>query len=160
VVDADGLNILASNPALLERGTGAPPLVLTPHPGEMARLVQKSAREVQADRIDISRSFAAQHGVVLVLKGAGTVVAAPDGRRFVCPTGNAGMASGGMGDVLTGVIGGFLAQGLDPVDAAILGVYLHGMAGDRAADRVGMPGLVASEVLFELPGILKRWQTA
>ncbi len=157
VVDADGLNILAANPALFEKT--AVPMVLTPHPGEMARLVGKGTREVQANRIDISRAFAEERGVVLVLKGAGTVIAAPDGRVFVNPTGNAGMASGGMGDVLTGVIGGFLAQGLAPLDSARLGVYLHGLAGDRAVVRTGAAGLIASEVMFELQGILRDWET-
>jgi NAD(P)H-hydrate epimerase len=154
VVYADAIKILAANPALLKNDIEAP-LVLTPHPGEMGRLVKKSAKEVQADRIGISREYAERHGVVLVLKGAGTVIAAPDGRLFVNPTGNPGMASGGMGDVLTGVIGGFLAQGLDPLEAALLGVYLHGLAGDCAAKQVGMSSLVASDVISELSTILR-----
>ena len=127
------------------------------HPLLMARLVNKTVPNVQADRVGIAREAAKRHQVVLVLKGAHSVVAAPDGRAFVNTTGNPGMASGGMGDVLTGIIGALLAQQVEPLDAALLGVYLHGLAGDRAADQVGIPGLIASDVIEELPRILKEW---
>ena len=129
VIDADGINNLAGDTAGSE---GAPPgpRILTPHPGEMARLVGLTTPEVQARRLDLARETAAKFGVTLVLKGAQTVVAAPDGRARLNSTGNPALASGGTGDVLTGLIGGFLAQGLAPWDAARLGVYLHGLAAD------------------------------
>lgn len=155
VVDADGVNILAADPSGAGRITA--PMVMTPHPGEMARLVNKTVANVQADRIGVAREAAAWHRVVMVLKGAHTVIAAPDGRVFVNPTGNPGMASAGMGDVLTGMIGGFLAQGLEPLSAAILGVYTHGLAADRVAARLSQTALIASDVIEELPCLFKEW---
>ncbi|MCP4675083.1 MAG: NAD(P)H-hydrate dehydratase [Deltaproteobacteria bacterium] len=155
VIDADGINILAKDPS--DAGRISTPMVFTPHPGEMARLMNKTVPNVQADRIGIAREAAKRHQVVIVLKGAHSVIATPNGRAFVNTTGNPGMASGGMGDVLTGIIGALLAQQIEPLDAALLGVYLHGLAGDRAADRVGIPGLIASDVIEELPRILKEW---
>ncbi len=155
VVDADGINILAKDPTGAGRITA--PMVFTPHPGEMARLVNKSIPAIQADRISATREAAKWHKVVIVLKGSRSVVATPDGRVFVNPTGNPGMACGGMGDVLSGIIGGFLAQGLEPLDAALLGTYIHGHAGDLAAQRLGQPALVASDLIYELPSILKEW---
>jgi NAD(P)H-hydrate epimerase len=132
VLDADALNMLADagDFAGWPRRDAA---VLTPHPGEMARLAGLSVREVQHDRIGLARQFAVRHGVTLVLKGARTVVAAPDGEVFVNLTGNPGMATGGAGDVLAGMIGSLLAQRLDPKAAAVIGVMRHGAAGDRAA---------------------------
>ncbi len=150
VLDADGLNAVAERPALLrERAAGS--TILTPHPGEMARLTGRSVAEVEADRIGIARQFASRHRVVLVLKGARTVTALPDGRVRLNGSGNPGLASGGMGDVLTGLIGGLLAQGLAPAAAAVLGVYLHGRAADRLRVRFGEAGMVAGDVLAELP---------
>ena len=145
VVDADGLNCLAGNLAVLKKRKSE--TILTPHPGEMARLLGSDAAAVNADRVGVALDFAKKHGVVLVLKGAGTVVACPDGEAFVNPTGNPGMASGGMGDVLTGMIGAFLAQGLTARDAAVCGVYLHGLAGDIAAEAVGERALLARDVI-------------
>ncbi|MDD5308097.1 MAG: NAD(P)H-hydrate dehydratase [Deltaproteobacteria bacterium] len=156
VIDADGLNILASEPGVLGR-VGAP-LVLTPHPGEMSRLTGRSVADIQNDRVGAAREAAAKLKTVIVLKGARTVIAATDGRVFVNPTGNPGMASGGMGDVLTGLVGGFLAQGVSTLDAALLAVYLHGFAGDRAAARLGQHALVATDVLAEIPTILRDWE--
>ena len=153
VVDADAINILAHHPSILKQAQG--PRILTPHPGEMARLLGQSSRVVQADRLGIAARFAQEHAVILVLKGAGTVIAHPDGRIAINSTGNAGMATGGMGDVLTGLIGGFLAQGLDPWPAACLGVYLHGMAGDRLAELIGAQcGFLASELAETVPAVL------
>lgn len=149
VIDADGLNNLALEIDRL-RGAKVPP-VLTPHPGEMARLVGKSAVEVNADRVRIARSFAEAHRCYLVLKGARTVIATPAGKIFVNPTGNPGMASGGMGDVLAGMIGAFLGQGLSAEDAMKLGVYLHGYAGDNIARERGQAGLIASDIIEALP---------
>lgn len=150
VIDADGLNALGCRPEFLSQ---CPPLqaVLTPHPGEMARLTGMSVVEVEADRVGVARRFAVDHAVTLVLKGARTVIAFPDGQVRINANGNPGMASGGMGDALTGMIGGLLAQGLTPPAAAVLGVYLHGLAGDLLAERQGMAGLIASDLLRELP---------
>jgi NAD(P)H-hydrate epimerase len=155
VVDADGLNILAASQD--EAKSLEADLVLTPHPGEMARLMNTGVPEIQQDRIGAARRAAADYGAVVALKGARTVIAAPDGQVFVCPTGNPGMGSGGTGDVLTGAIGGFLAQGLSPLDATLLGVYLHGLAGDLAASRIGEPGLIAGDLIDEIPAILGEW---
>ena len=153
VIDADALNALAGEAALLS-GLAAP-AVITPHPGEMARLMGTSSAAIQSDRLKAATEAAAKLGVVVVLKGARTVIAAPDGQTFINPTGNVGMAAGGMGDVLTGAIGGFLAQGLSPLKAAICGVYIHGMAGDMAAEELGLAGLMASDLLLNLPKAIK-----
>lgn len=155
VVDADGINILADDPSSVARIEA--PMIFTPHPGEMAGFVKKSVHAVQSDRIGISRETAQRNQVIVVLKGARTVVAAPDGRVFVNPTGNPGMATAGMGDVLTGIIGGLLAQGIEPLNAALLGVYLHGAAGDRVVCRTGEAGLLASDVILDIPQILRDW---
>jgi len=152
LVDADGLNILARDTSLLKNAPG--PRILTPHPGEMARLTGLSTGEIQENRLDVTRDFAAQHKVHVVLKGADTLVCDPEGNLAVNPTGNPGMACGGMGDVLTGLIGGFLAQGLSPWQASCLGVYCHGLAGDRLAEETGA-GYLASEVANELPYVLQ-----
>jgi NAD(P)H-hydrate epimerase len=153
VIDADGLNALAGHTAVLTSARG--PRALTPHPGEMARLAGLTAADVQADRIETARAFAAAHGVALALKGAGTVIAAPDGRVFVNPTGNPGMASGGTGDVLTGLVGALLARGLGPVAALQAGCYLHGLAGDLAAAALGEDGLVASDLIERIPAAIR-----
>ncbi len=154
VLDADALNHLAHELGALGEARG--PRVLTPHPGEMARLTGLTTAAVQADRAGVARAFAERHGVVLVLKGARTVVATPDGRISVNPTGNAGLASAGTGDVLTGIIGALLAQGLAAGDAARLGVYLHGLAADRVVAMHGgeLLGLLASDLVSELPHTL------
>ena len=149
VIDADGLNALSGHAELLGQREAA--TILTPHPGEMARLLGATVRDVEGDRIGVARRFAQEHRVVLVLKGARTLIAFPDGQLRINSTGNPGMASGGMGDVLTGLLGGLLAQGMKATDAAVLGVYLHGLAGDRLAARLGDAGLLASELAGELP---------
>jgi hydroxyethylthiazole kinase-like uncharacterized protein yjeF len=155
VIDADGLNSLAGAPAGLKGAAG--PRILTPHPGEMARLVGVSTPEVQARRLDLARETAVKFGVTLVLKGAQTVVAAPDGRASLNSTGNPALASGGTGDVLTGLIGGFLAQGLTPWDAARLGVYLHGLAADFFVRHNGERGMIAGDLLAVLPQMLTEF---
>jgi NAD(P)H-hydrate epimerase len=159
VIDADALNCLAAAPPRGMWGTPERPRILTPHPGEMARLLGIDAAEVQRDRIAIARRIAADRGVVVVLKGARTVVAEPDGRVGINCSGNAGLASGGTGDVLAGILGGLLAQGYSPADAARLGVFLHGYAADRVASRRGMIGLLASDVIEELPAAIAALQT-
>jgi NAD(P)H-hydrate epimerase len=149
LLDADALNALAGHLDLLRGCRG--PRLLTPHPGEMARLLGIDSESVNHDRIGAARSFAASHGVVVVLKGAHTVIASPDGEIRVNTTGNAGMASGGMGDALAGIIAGFLAQGVPLMEAGSLGVYLHGLAADRAARERGLVGLLASDVIDRIP---------
>ncbi len=154
VLDADGLNAIADDPGILRKARRTP--VITPHPGEMARLVGKSTADVQADRLETAAAFARAYGVVTVLKGARTVIAAPDGRLYINRSGNAGMAKGGMGDVLAGVIGGFLAQGISPERAAWMACYLHGLAGDRAVRRTSRYGLLARDLLTALPCVLRE----
>ena len=126
-------------------------IILTPHPGEMSRLSGLSVAEIQNDRFGVARDFAVQYKVTLVLKGARTLIAAPDGMVHVNMTGHAGMASGGMGDVLTGLIGSLLAQGLPAMSAATLGVYLHGLAAERLQPTFGDAGLLATDLIYELP---------
>ncbi len=149
VVDADALTALAGHLEVLREARA--PRCLTPHPGEMARMLDVPVAEIQRDRIETARRFAATWGVFLALKGAGTVVATPSGQVFLNPTGNPGMASGGTGDVLTGMAGAFLARGLAPAAALQAAVYLHGRAGDVAAARVGEEALVASDLIEALP---------
>jgi len=153
VIDADGLNILAGHTEILKDLDT--PVVLTPHPGEMARLMRITAADVQEDRIKCARDFVEKFNVHVVLKGARTVVAHPDGKVFINPTGNPGMASGGMGDVLTGIIAGFIAQGHTPELAARAGVYLHGAAADSLAKNKGPFGYLATDVMNTLPETIK-----
>jgi NAD(P)H-hydrate epimerase len=149
VADADALTALAHH--LDELKTLRAPLILTPHPGEMARLLGTTSAAVQSDRVVVAAQFARAHNVVLVLKGACTIVADPSGATTLHTAGNAGMATGGSGDVLTGIIGALLAQKLAPADAARLGVYVHGTAGDTARERVGETALIASDIVDALP---------
>ncbi len=151
VIDADGLNCLANDLPVL-KNTKAP-VILTPHPGEMARLSGNTTSTVQEDRREAARRFAMEWGLYLVLKGARTLVAEPGGTVHINPTGNPGMASAGMGDSLTGIIGGLLAQQKHhtPLSASISGVFLHGMAGDLAASDLGPVGIIASDLTERLP---------
>lgn len=156
VIDADGINAIAEEPHVLKRLTL--PVILTPHPGEMGRLIRLSAADVQRDRERIAKEFATTYRVVVVLKGHRTVVANIDGELYVNDTGNPGMATAGCGDVLTGAIAGLLGQGLALFDAARLGVYLHGLSGDLAAEEVGEVGLIASDVLDRMPAAIEQYQ--
>ena len=149
VIDADGLNALS--PDKLGGRDGDAPLVLTPHPGEMARLTGASVAEVLADRDGAARKLAAEARATVLLKGAGSVVADRGGELHVNPTGNSGLASGGSGDVLTGIIAAFLARGMGEAEAAALGAFIHGHAGDLAAEAMGEAGMVAGDVLDHLP---------
>jgi len=149
VVDADGLNGLDGHTDLLKEAST--PLVLTPHPGEMARLSGQAVSDIQADRIGSARRFAEHHQNHLVLKGAGTVIAHPNGDVYINSTGNSGMASGGMGDVLTGIIAGLITQGQSIEGAARTGVYLHGKAADFLAASRGQIGYLASDVMNRIP---------
>lgn len=154
VWDADALTLLAGNPELCGKQRGE--VVVTPHPGEMGRLLGKSAAWVQENRVEAVKTFSRKWGVTAVLKGAGTLVADRDGKMRVNQTGNAGMASGGMGDVLAGMIGGLMLQGMSVFDAACLGVWVHGAAGDEVAETCGPLGFLASDVLRAVPGVYRR----
>lgn len=145
VVDADALNALSHRPDVLQLKSPPAPRILTPHPGEFARLSGLSMETIRADRAPVAAEFAAQHGVILVLKGQHSVIT--DGEQIaINPTGNSGMATGGSGDVLTGLIAALLGQRMEPFAAAQLGVYLHGLAGDLAAADLSQPGLIASDL--------------
>ena len=154
VVDADGINNLAGQVQILK--SARVPVVLTPHPGEMARLLEINVDKIQQNRINSARKVAVDLNVHVVLKGARTVIAHPDGRIFINATGNAGMAAGGMGDVLTGIIAGKIVQGFSPESAAHAGVYLHGAAADSLAQSKGPYGYLASEVMSAIPGEIKK----
>ena len=154
VLDADALNALASRASLLTECKTPP--ILTPHPGEMARLDSgATSQSVNADRLGTARRFARERGVFLVLKGARTVVARPDGLLMICPTGNSGMATAGAGDVLTGMLVGLLAQGVPSWEAACAATYVHGAAGDLAARRLGSAGMIASDIVEQIPYALQ-----
>jgi NAD(P)H-hydrate epimerase len=137
------------------------PLILTPHPGEMARLLRRGdsriapASVIERDRINAAMSFARKTKTYLVLKGVPTVVASPDGEAFINSTGNPGMATAGTGDVLTGMISAFLAQGATPKDASIIGTYMHGFIGDVIAEKKGQRSLVASDIINSIPQVFK-----
>ena len=154
IIDASALNAFASRANEINaRGL---PRVITPHPGELARLMNTDTKTINADRIGAAREAARVTNCVVVLKGHQTLVAEPDGHVFVNPTGNPGMASGGMGDVLSGIIAALLARGADPLDAACAGVYLHGLAGDILAERLGDTGLMATELADAVPLAISR----
>jgi NAD(P)H-hydrate epimerase len=154
VVDADALTALAGRPALCREAPAA--RLLTPHPGEAARLLGCSVADVQADRVGTARRLAAESGAIVALKGARTVVAEPDGHVVLNLTGNPGMATGGTGDVLTGIAGGLLAQRVAPGQALRAAVYLHGLAGDVAAETRGVAGLVAGDLADAVPEAIRR----
>lgn len=153
VLDADGINALVGHPGTL-KGLKSK-MVLTPHPGELSRLIGKSVEEISGDRKDIALKFASEYNTVLVLKGYKTIVAEPGGEYYINETGNPGMATGGSGDVLTGMIASFIGQGLDPFTASILGVHFHGLAGDLALKEKGALSLIATDLLNKLPDVLK-----
>lgn len=159
VLDADALNALTGRTALLA-SCKIPPII-TPHPGEMARLeAGATPRTINSDRFGTATRFACERGVFVVLKGARTVIARPDGALAVCPTGNPGMATAGTGDVLTGMIVGLLAQGLAPWEAACAATYLHGAAGDRAASIKGYAGLIAGDIIEQIPTVVQTVSTS
>ncbi|MDP3792004.1 MAG: NAD(P)H-hydrate dehydratase [Candidatus Omnitrophota bacterium] len=154
VLDADGINAVVGHVDTLQKNHSS--MVLTPHPGEMARLLGKDVSEVQNNRKDIALSFAAAYNIVLVLKGHQTIVAKPSGDYYINETGNVGMATGGTGDCLTGMIASFIGQGLEPFDASITAVYFHGLAGDIAAKEKGILSLTATDLLNKLPEVLRK----
>jgi NAD(P)H-hydrate epimerase len=156
LLDADGLNALKEHIDILK--CVASEVVLTPHVGEMSRLCGLSAEEIQNNRQEVAVAFAKKWGVTLLLKGKDTVIASPDGEVHQNPTGNHGMASGGMGDVLSGVIGALLGYGLCGYHAATLGAFLHGLAGDMAAKDLGEFGMIAGDVLQRIPNAFMALQ--
>lgn len=147
VLDADGLNALAHNRSILKEAPGR--VIITPHPGELSRLIGR--RVPKEERLEISRETSAELGVICVLKGARTLVTEPGGRSFVNLTGNSGMATAGSGDVLAGIIVSLIAQHNDPLASAVAGVYLHGLAGDLAAEELGARSIIASDIIRYLP---------
>lgn len=161
VIDADGLNMLRDDPGVMKNARAK--LIITPHPGEAARLLNRRTDDINRDRQKSARELASVTGAVTVLKGAGSVVATPEGKTYINTTGNPGMATGGSGDVLTGVIAALAGQGLEPEAAATAGVFLHGLAGDMASDRMGEYGLIASDianmVALAIKSILESRQT-
>jgi NAD(P)H-hydrate epimerase len=156
VLDADGLNAFAGRTKTLQ--TGERVRVLTPHPGEMGRLAEEKTSEIVAHRLELAREFAREHGVQLVLKGFRTLIASPEGPVWVNPTGNPGMATGGSGDVLTGIAAALLAQYADrsPTEVTAAAVYLHGLAGDIAARELGEASMIAGDILESLPGAYRE----
>jgi NAD(P)H-hydrate epimerase len=154
VLDADGLNILSRIPDWWQQFTGD--AILTPHPGEMARLSGLTINDIESDRVGVTRKCAREWQKTIVLKGAFTVIASPDGICRLSPFANPGLASGGTGDVLAGAIAGLLAQGLSLFDAATLGVYLHGKAAEAVKDVLGDTGMLASDLPPALPLAIKR----
>lgn len=154
ILDADGINAFEGHIDLLR--TSKAELILTPHPGEMARLCGMTAAKIQENRLDVARNFAKDFGVTLVLKGANTIVAAKDGPAYINPTGNPGMAKGGSGDILAGMTAGLAAQKIAPVKAACCGVYIHGCAGDRAAGKLSQYGMIPTDMLSEVPQIFRE----
>jgi NAD(P)H-hydrate epimerase len=154
VLDADALNILANTPKWWQQLTDD--VILTPHPGEMARLAGLSVDMVQSDRGGTAKKFAQEWHKTIVLKGAYTVIAAPGGQSAISRVANPGLASAGTGDVLSGAIAGLVAQGLSLFEAAACGVYLHGEAGEMVKARLGDAGMIASDLLPELPLVIKR----
>jgi NAD(P)H-hydrate epimerase len=157
VLDADGLNALADHPGLVAVIGHDAPIVLTPHPGEMARLVGATIEEVQEDRVGMARRKAQEWGAVVVLKGARTVVADPDGPAAIIPTGNPGMATGGTGDVLAGLLGALLAGGMRPREAARAAAWIHGRAGDLAAEKHGERGMIAGDLGESIAAVWAEW---
>ncbi|MBQ9930736.1 MAG: NAD(P)H-hydrate dehydratase [Firmicutes bacterium] len=154
VLDADGLNLLAANPDLRNFCQGD--LILTPHPGEAARLLGCTSKEIQQDRPRAVKLLAETFGATAVLKGSGTLVATSEGAAYITAKGNPGMATGGSGDVLAGVIGALAGQGLTPEQAAASGVYIHGLAGDLAAEKTGEYGLMASDIALAVGVAIKH----
>lgn len=149
VIDADALNCICNKPEILKNLKA--PAIITPHPGEMARLLHSTPKTVNSNRENTAIDFAKKFGVVTVLKGEGTIIASPDGEVYINHTGNSGMATGGSGDVLSGIIGSLLAQGASPINAAAAGVFLHGTIGDLAAEKLGKISMLPTDMIDMIP---------
>jgi NAD(P)H-hydrate epimerase len=164
IIDADGINSLSANPDTLKQAKSS--VVLTPHPGEMARLCSRALNstyktfDIEKDRLGITSRLSCEYGVNVVLKGVPSVIASPDGRVFVNISGNPGMATGGSGDVLTGIIASFVGQGLNPLNASISGVYIHGLAGDLASEKKGEYSMIASDLIESMPDAFRYLSTS
>ena len=156
ILDADGINVITRH--ILSEETRVAPLILTPHPGEMARLLGLSIAEVQANRCEVACQLACETNTVVVLKGHHTLIASPDGIVMENPTGNPGMATGGTGDVLAGIIGSLVAQGMLPYEAAVCGVFLHGAAGDVAAAKHSQHGMLPTDLIEELGSLFLQFE--
>ena len=156
VLDADALNCIAKEVSIL--GGGDAPLVVTPHPGELARLLGISVSEVQGNRVYYSELLAKKYNIIVILKGSETVVSSYNKETYINKTGNPGMATAGSGDVLTGIVASLIGQGLDVFEASKLGVYLHGKAGDLSSDRLGEHGMLASDIIDDLPIAIKNME--
>lgn len=156
VIDADGLNELAHDLSVLK--DARVPIMLTPHPGEMARLTGDTVEAIQSDRLGHTLKLAQQLGVYVALKGFRTVIAGPDAKVYINPTGNSGMGSGGTGDVLTGIVGSMVAQGHSAMKALAISIYAHGLAGDKAAELKGQRAMLASDLIAQVGAILKSWE--
>ncbi len=157
VIDADGLSVLAKDLSLLKKAKHRDRIIFTPHPGEMSRLMTMSIEHIQKNRLSVAKEAAKRFGCVVVLKGNGTVVAEKGGRTFINPTGNPGMATAGVGDVLTGLIAGFCAQAMAPFEASVLGVYIHGLAGDLAAKEKGEYSMIASDLVEKIGNAVQKF---
>ncbi|RKD30068.1 NAD(P)H-hydrate dehydratase [Thermohalobacter berrensis] len=153
VLDADGINCVSKDKNILKKRKGI--TVITPHPGELSRLLDKSIDDIQSDRINYAKYTSEEYGVITVLKGNNTIVTNPKGELYINPTGNPGMATAGSGDVLTGVITSFIGQGIESMDAAIAGVFIHGLAGDLASKIKGEYGITATDILENIPYSIK-----
>ena len=149
LIDADALNCICNKPEILKNLKA--PAIITPHPGEMARLLHSTPKTVNSNRENTAIDFAKKFGVVTVLKGAGTIIASPEGEVYINHTGNSGMATGGSGDVLSGIIGSLLAQGASPINAAAAGVFLHGTIGDLAAEKLGKISMLPTDMIDMIP---------
>lgn len=149
VIDADALNCICNKLEILKNLKA--PAIITPHPGEMARLLHSTPKTVNSNRENTAIDFAKKFGVVTVLKGAGTIISSPDGEVYINHTGNSGMATGGSGDVLSGIIGSLLAQGASPINAAAAGVFLHGTIGDLAAEKLGKISMLPTDMIDMIP---------
>ncbi len=149
VIDADALNCICNKPEIFKNLKA--PAIITPHPGEMARLLHSTPKTVNSNRENTAIDFAKKFGVVTVLKGAGTIIASPDGEVYINHTVNSGMATGGSGDVLSGIIGSLLAQGAAPINAAAAGVFLHGTIGDLAAEKLGKISMLPTDMIDMIP---------
>lgn len=157
ILDADGINAVATNINILKESEA--PIILTPHPGEMSRLTGIPIDEILKNRVSVAKKFAAEYGCIVVLKGANTVVAGPGGNVYINRTGNAGMATGGSGDVLAGIIASFVCQSMSLQSATIAGVYIHGLCGDLVMKKYSMHGVTPTKMINELPEILSNFET-
>lgn len=156
VLDADGINVVAENIDILLKSEA--PMILTPHTAEMARLMRTTPKEIQRNRFKVAHAFSTRFNKILVLKGSNTIVALPNGEMYVCMAGNPGMAVGGSGDVLAGIINSLLAQGLSPENAAICGVQMHAVAGDLTASKLSMPSMLPTDIIETLPSLFKEYE--